>query len=248
MTDLLTRRGLIKGLSVAAPAAVALTAGTVRAQDAATGAVSTPAPTDLTPDQALDLLRAGNAEFVTDAPYRGAEDRARRLEIAQAQHPFAVLVGCSDSRVPPELLFGRGLGELFIIRVAGNTVDPVGLGSIEYAVAELGVPLIVVLGHERCGAVHAAVNVVEANAEFPGSIGRMVEPIVPAVLRARADLAEGADEAQLLDAAVHANVERVVAGLKVSGPVLEGPLAEGRLRIVGARYDLEDGAVTFFEA
>ena len=105
----------------------------------------------LTPDEALARLQKGNASFL-EKPAISMQDRARRLEIARGQTPFAVLVGCSDSRVPPDVLFGTGLGELFIVRNAGNTVDTVALGSIEYGVAVLGVPLIVVLGHERCGA------------------------------------------------------------------------------------------------
>jgi carbonic anhydrase len=169
-------------------------------------------------------------------------DRRRRLEIAGSQTPFAVLVGCADSRVSPELLFGRGLGELFTVRVAGNTVDRPGLGSIEYAVEHLGVPLIVVLGHERCGAVQAAVSVVEENATFPGAIGDMVAPIIPAVLEAQSQPGE------LLDNAVRENVRLVVALLGASGPLLEEPLAAGRLKIVGARYDLEEGKVEFFDA
>lgn len=193
----------------------------------------------LTPDEALALLEAGNAEFLTDAPYRRADTRARRLEIAAAQAPFAVLVGCSDSRVSPELLFGRGLGELFIIRVAGNTVDLAALGSVEYAVSQLGVPLVVVLGHERCGAVAAALAVVETNATFPGRIGDMVEPIIPAVLSARGD------EGILLHDAVVANVERVLLGLRQSSPLLQDAEEAGRLRIVGAVYDLDDGRVVF---
>ncbi len=242
MTDLLTRRGLIKGLGVAAPAAVALTAGTARAQDAATGAVSTPAATDLTPDQALELLRAGNAEFVTDAPYRGAEDRARRLEIAQAQHPFAVLVGCSDSRVPPELLFGRGLGELFIVRNAGNTVDTAALGSVEYGVGVLGCPLIVVLGHERCGAVDAALKVVRENTTFPGSIGEMIEPIIPAVLATRGRPGDA------LHNAVEENARRVAARVQRQSPVVQEAERAGRLKVVAATYDLDDGEVSFLGA
>src|SRR5687768_13038318 len=171
-------------------------AGAVAAAAAMTGAsaiAATPpgaAPakggkTTLSPDQALELLKDGNRKFLTDSPVRAAVGRQRRLEIAQSQAPFAAYVTCSDSRVSPELLFGRGLGELFIIRNAGNTVDTVALGSIEYAVAELGVPLVVVMGHERCGAVAAAAAVVRDNATFPGAIGRMVEPIVPAVLKAQ---------------------------------------------------------------
>ncbi|MFS0756908.1 carbonic anhydrase [Noviherbaspirillum sp. 1P10PC] len=206
--------------------------------------------TDLTPTQALALLKEGNEKFVTDSPLRSAQGRERRLEIARGQTPMAVLVSCSDSRVPPELLFGRGLGELFIVRNAGNTVDTVAQGSIEYAVAELGVPLIVVLGHERCGAVDAAVSVVEKNASFPGSIGQMVEPILPAVLKARAALAgkEPYSHEDLLDASVRQNVMRIVERLRKSEAMLLEPLRSKRLMVVGARYDLDDGNVEFFDA
>jgi carbonic anhydrase len=195
--------------------------------------------TDLTADQALALLKEGNERFVAGNPVQSAQGRERRLEIARGQTPFAVLVSCSDSRVPPELLFGRGLGELFIVRNAGNTVDTTALGSIQYAVAELGVPLVVVMGHERCGAVEAAVAVVEHNATFPGSIGQMIEPIVPAVLSARNQPGD------LLDNAVRENVRRVVSRLRTSEPVLMEPLRAGTLKIVGARYDLNDGSVDF---
>ena len=154
----------------------------------------------------------------------------------------AVLVSCSDSRVPPELLFGRGLGELFIVRNAGNTVDTTALGSIQYAVAELGVPLVLVLGHERCGAVDAAVKVVKDNATFPGAIGQMIEPILPAVIKAQAQAGD------LLDNAVRENVRRVVSRLRsATEPLLLEPQRAGKLKIVGARYDLEDGDVDFFD-
>jgi carbonic anhydrase len=206
--------------------------------------------TDLSPAQALALLKEGNAKFVADAPLRSAMGRERRLEIARGQAPIAVLVSCSDSRVPPELLFGRGLGELFTVRNAGNTVDTVAQGSIEYAVAELGVPLIVVMGHERCGAVDAALSIVEKNAAFPGSIGPMVEPILPAVLKARATLAgkDGYNHDTLLDAAVKENVARVVERLRKSEALLQEPLRTKKLMVVGARYDLDDGLVEFFDA
>ncbi len=154
-----------------------------------------------------------------------------------------MLVSCSDSRVPPEVLFGKGLGELFIIRNAGNTIDTAAMGSLEYAVAELNVPLVVVMGHERCGAVAAAVSVVEKGATFPGSIGRMVEPIVPAVLDARR---QGAVD--LLDASVRANVSRTVGRLRdFSEPMVLDRIKSGRLRVIGARYDLDDGRVDFFD-
>ena len=197
--------------------------------------------TTLTPDQALQMLIDGNRDFTNDVPTSAPVGRERRLEIAKGQAPFAVYVTCSDSRVSPEILFGRGLGELFIIRNAGNTVDTVALGSIEYAVAELGVPLVVVMGHESCGAVKAAKAVVDSNATFPGSIGRMIEPIIPAVLEVRER------EGDLLDHAIHANVSRVVKQLRTTAnPLLLEPQAAGKLKVVGAHYDLDTGAVDFF--
>jgi carbonic anhydrase len=202
--------------------------------------------TDLTPQEALDLLKRGNADFVNDVPSQAPINRERRLEIAQGQTPFAVLVGCSDSRVSPEILFERGLGELFIVRNAGNVLDTAAMGSVEYAVGNLGVPLVLVLGHERCGAVGAALSVVGENATFPGSIGHMVDPILPAAIKARAEVGAEAPGGQVLEAAVRENVARVVTELRTASPVLAQPLAEGRLMIVGAYYDLDEGRVDFF--
>lgn len=206
-----------------------------------------PAPTvggktALTPDQALALLKDGNRRFLADSPVSAAVGRERRLAIARGQAPFAAYVTCSDSRVPPELLFGRGLGELFIIRNAGNTVDTVALGSIEYAVAELGVPLVVVMGHERCGAVAAAASVVRENATFPGAIGRMVEPIIPAVLKAQGQPGD------LVENSVRENVRRVANQLRTAtDPLLMEPQRAGKLKVVGAYYDLDTGTVDFFD-
>jgi carbonic anhydrase len=201
--------------------------------------------TELTPDQVLALLKEGNERFLTDKAQPLMQDHQRRMEIARSQSPVAVLVGCSDSRVSPEILFGRGLGELFIIRNAGNTVDLTAQGSIEYAVGVLGVPLIVVLGHERCGAVAAAVEVVEKDATFPGRIGQMVEPIIPAVIKARRAAGQGVSPDDFLDTAVRENVRRVTGGLSLSELLTERQRA-GKLKIVGARYDLDDGRVEFF--
>lgn len=198
--------------------------------------------------RALEMLKEGNARFIADRPESVTQGKQRRLEIARSQSPIAVLVSCSDSRVPPELLFGRGLGELFIIRNAGNTVDTVALGSIEYAVTQLNVPLVVVMGHERCGAVDAAVSVVEKQTVFPGSMGRMVEPIIPSVLQARMALGPKHTHDELLDASVKRNVQRVVSRLRESEALLLEPLRAGKLMIVGARYDLDDGRVEFFES
>ena len=194
---------------------------------------------EFTPDEALELLKQGNQEFLAGNVNPEAASAARRLEIASGQKPFAILVGCSDSRVSPEILFGRQLGELFIVRNAGNTVDTSALGSIEYGVLELGVPLIIVLGHENCGAVGAAVSIVEENTEFPGSIGAMVAPILPAVLAVREEPGD------LLDNSVRENVRRIVERLSTSEDILTEPLEAGRLKIVGARYDLDSGEVDF---
>lgn len=193
--------------------------------------------TALSADQALDLLKQGNDAFVkgscaaTGAP-------ARIGELAKGQAPFAVIVGCSDSRTPPEQLFGRGLGELFITRVAGNTVDAVSLGSIEYGLAILGAPLIVVLGHTQCGAVDAAVKAVKDNAKFPGSIGRLVAPIIPAVRSVK-----GGDD--IVNRAVRANVMRTVAQLKSAKPIVAKAVSDRTAKVVGGVYNLQTGLVEF---
>jgi len=197
----------------------------------------------MSPDQALDRLRQGNQRHLRgEAIQHHLTNAERRAALAEAQRPFCVLVGCSDSRVPPEVLFGCGLGELFIVRNAGNVVDLAAMGSIEYGVVVLGAPLVVVLGHERCGAVQAAVNVVEQDAAYPGSIGQMIEPIIPAVLRARRE-----GEHDLLDRSVRHNVHRIVDRLRHTEQLLLEPQQQGRLKIVGARYDLDDGSVEFFD-
>jgi carbonic anhydrase len=208
---------------------------------------STPAPTQdgksaLSPDQALDLLKQGNRDFLANRPYLADTSNSRRLELAKGQAPFVAYVSCSDSRVPPEVLFGRGLGEMFIVRNAGNTVDTVALGSIEFAVGVLGVPLVVVMGHEACGAVKAAMDVVDKNAKFPGSIGTMIEPIIPAVLAARGRPGDRTEQA------IRANVSRQVERLRAAAePILLDPQRQGRVKVVGAYYDLDTGRVDFFD-
>lgn len=196
----------------------------------------------MTPDQALERLRDGNRAFLDGKVDQVDLSAARRLALAKGQAPFCAYVSCSDSRVPPELLFGRGLGELFIIRNAGNTVDTVAMGSIEYAVAVLGVSLVVVMGHESCGAVKAAMSVVSDNARFPGVIGNMIEPIIPAVLEARNQSGDATE------VAVKQNVRRVVRKLReASDPLLIEPQRTGRLKVVGAYYKLDSGEVDFFD-
>lgn len=246
-----SRRNLVTGLAVGSVGVVS--AATAPAATAAVQSRSsrfyTPAPIPvrdgkaaLTPDQSLELLRQGNAAFLDGQTAELDSGAVRRLELAQGQAPFVAYVSCSDSRVPPELLFGRGLGELFIIRNAGNTIDTVAMGSIEYAVAVLGVPLVVVMGHEACGAVKAAMAIVESNARFPGSIDDMLEPIIPAVLEARG--APG----DKTEAAIKANVSRTVRRLRTEAdPIMLEPQRAGRLKIVGAYYSLSTGGVEFFD-
>lgn len=199
----------------------------------------------LSADAALDLLRQGNEDFLNDRAVPPPLDRFSRLRLAAGQTPFAAYLSCSDSRVAPELLFGRGLGELFIVRNAGNTLDVHALGSIEFAVANLNVPLIVVMGHEGCGAVRAAIAVIEDDARYPGSIGRVVDPILPAVIaaRCRGDRQVCADEA-----AARENVRRTVRALREDmSPLLHEPQRSGRLKVVGAYYELTSGRVDFFD-
>jgi carbonic anhydrase len=196
---------------------------------------------DLTPDAALDLLRAGNRAFLSGEGVL-AQVSARDLAMVQgAQHPFAVVVACADSRTPPTLLFNQGLGRLFIVRVAGNTVDRRGLASIVYAVKYLKCPLVVVLGHTGCGAVAAAQAVVEGRAELDPALEEMVTPIIPAVLQARA---RGA--ADLADASVEENARRVAERLRTAETALAEALAAGRLKIVPAVKNIHTGEVSFF--
>ena len=198
------------------------------------------APT-LSPGEALHRLKEGNLAFVTKAPLKVVTGENRQLP--QSNSPIAVIIACSDSRVPPEILFRQFGGELFVIRNAGNTIDTLAMGSLEYAVEVLKVPLVVVLGHERCGAVSAAFELVEKGVTFPGSIGRVLEPIIPAIIEANK---QGATD--ILDASVRASVSRTVDRLRrFSDPIVLAPLAAGTLRVVGARYDLGDGTVDFFD-
>ncbi len=186
---------------------------------------------------ALGELVNGNRRYASGKPEHERQTKERRSELANAQHPFAVVVGCSDSRVPPEVVFDQGLGDLFVVRVAGNVVDQAALGSIEYAVEHLGASLIVVLGHERCGAIKAALDGVGLD----GHIGALAAELSPAIKTARS--MKGDD---LLDNAVRANVLRVVDELETSEPILAELVHDGKLEVVGARYDLDTGEVDYF--
>jgi carbonic anhydrase len=180
----------------------------------------------LTPAEALEKLLAGNRRFVSGLPASRYGAAERRKEVAEHQHPFAVVVCCSDSRAGPEVVFDQGIGDIFVVRTAGEVVDDVGLGSIEYAVEHLGAPLVVVLGHERCGAVTAALK----GGEAPGHIGALIKAIEPAVAESK-----GASGDQL-DNAVRAQIRAVVRQLKAAELLRTA-------EVVGARYDLDTGVV-----
>lgn len=196
----------------------------------------------LTPKAALALLEAGNRAFVTGEGVL-AQVTARDLRSLQdAQHPFAIIVACADSRTEPAILFNQGLGRLFIVRVAGNTVDRRGLASIVYAVKALKCPLVVVLGHTGCGAVAAAQAVAEGRTELDPAIEEMVTPILPAVLHVQA---QGAPDRAV--ASVEENARRVAQRLRTSETSLAEALADGRLLIVAAVKDVRTGEVRFLD-
>jgi len=186
--------------------------------------------------EALARLREGNARFASHV--RGEDvfpGQTRRTALTKTQEPFAIILGCSDARVPAEIVFDQGLGDLFTVRVAGNIAADAEIASIEYAVEHLHTPLVVVMGHQSCGAVAAAVE----GGEAPGHLPTLLQAIRPAVDEARklkGDLATNA---------VRVNVEHVVAQLRSSKPVLAGVVASGKLQIVGAVYSLETGTVTW---
>jgi len=167
-----------------------------------------------------------------------AEAAKRRAELTKSQHPFAIIVTCSDSRVPPEIVFDQGLGDLFVLRVAGNVINDHSLGSIEYAVDHLAVRLIVVLGHQRCGAVKAAKETIAAKGKAPAHIQSLVTAIEPAV-----EATVNGD----LEATVRANVKNVVQALRSSVPILKAKVDSGELKVVGAYYSLDTGSVTFLD-
>ncbi|MFO1518925.1 MAG: carbonic anhydrase [bacterium] len=187
----------------------------------------------LTPDQALLKLKDGNKRFVEGKVLHPQQGTDRRTELTKGQAPFATILGCSDSRVPPEVVFDQGLGDLFIVRTAGNTFDNLALGSIEYSVAVLGSTLILVLGHDQCGAVKATME----GKPLPGHIEDIAKRIAPGLKDRTCRIKDP------LQCAIQANVEVIVAQLKDSSPILAPLVKAGKLKVVGGRYNLETGAV-----
>ncbi len=194
----------------------------------------------LTPDAALAKLKEGNARYVAEPELCVLDLAESRKAVAGGQAPWATVIACADSRVPPELIFGgHGVGELFVARNAGNLVDTATLGTVEYGAAVLASPLIVVLAHTSCGAVKAACDVVARNATYPGAIGPMIEPIVPAALAVK-------DEAgDFTDNAAKESARRTAARLAASDPLLAERVKAGTLKIVAAIYDLDTGVVSW---
>lgn len=190
------------------------------------------APSALSPQAALEKLLAGNQRFVQHEPQHPDESAKRLRDVAQAQHPFVTILSCADSRVPAELVFDQGIGDIFDVRIAGNIATPEAIGSIEYAVALLGTPLVLVLGHERCGAVTAAVQ----NETLPGDISTFVNAILPAVKRVKDQPGDAVDNA------VIANVNYQMEKLQRSRLLAER-VQSGKLKILGGHYDLDTGKI-----
>lgn len=187
------------------------------------------------PQEALERLLEGNRRYVTGKSTLD-ESEQRRIEIANRQHPFATILSCVDSRVPPELIFDQGLGDLFVIRTAGQVLDKAVLGSLEFGVAVLRIPVIVVLGHERCGAIRAALSFLERHEVAEAEIEYLVEALAPAIERGQQ---LGGD---VWDHAVRCQISLLVDELRRS-PILCTAVQAGRLKIVGAYYDLDTGLV-----
>lgn len=198
------------------------------------------ATTSVTADDALAKLKAGNDRYLSARQLCAVDLSNLRDRVAQAQTPWATIIACSDSRVPPELLFGGlALGEIFVARNAGNMVDTATMGTIEYGAEHLGIPLVVVMGHERCGAVTAACEVVEKHTKLPGSIGPMVNAIVPAAKAVRGQPGD------FVDNTVRESAKRTAAQVATKNEIVSHLIKKNKIRVVAAYYDLDDGRVEF---
>lgn len=193
---------------------------------------------EITADSVLAELKTGNAHHVAHRYQHPHESLDRQRQLRTGQHPHAEILSCSDSRVPPEIIFDQGLGDLFIIRVAGNVAADTEIASLEYGAEHLHVPLLVVMGHEGCGAVTAAVQ----GGPPEGHLGALLDLIKPAVEKTRGMQGDAVSNA------VRVNVEMVVRQLRSSTPILSELVAHGKLRIVGAIYSIDTGSVTWLPA
>lgn len=229
-----SRRRFLQGVGASAGALAAAAVVPEALTDAF--AASSPATPSMTPNAALRRLAAGNKRFVNGTLRHPRRDGKRRAALAEGQAPYAVVLGCADSRVPPEVIYDEGLGTIFTVRVAGNTgADPLVVGSIEYSISVLGSAVVVVLGHQDCGAVKAAIDVAKNGTQLPGDLPAVVAPIVPIV-----QSLSGTPEDELLDAAIKANVNSAVTQLSAND-LLADAIAAGTLKVVGREYLLKSG-------
>jgi carbonic anhydrase len=211
----------------------------VVAASLAAPSLATTAASGISAAEALRLLKEGNARYAEGKPQHPRQDRARRaLTAAQGQHPLAAVLTCSDSRVPAEIIFDQGIGDLFVIRVAGNVAATDEIGSIEYAVDVRAVPLVVVLGHTQCGAVGAVLD----ETKLPPNIANLLEPVKPAVDKAREANPQAAKDV-LLKAAITGNVWQAMEDMLRLSPTIRERVKDGRAQVVGALYDLDSGQV-----
>jgi len=196
---------------------------------------------------ALQLLRDGNRRFVANVRSHDSATEARRAEVAAGQEPFAIILGCADSRVPAEIVFDQGLGDLFVIRVAGNIVAPSQVGSVEFAAERYGTRLVVVLGHSQCGAILATIDELKRptvnQSRNLHSIVDRIRPVIAPLLRTEREQ----DRDAFVTSAVRANVRSSVSHLRHGSEMLEQLIEKDRLVVVGAEYSLETGVVDFFE-
>ena len=225
----------------ARPKARPATAPPVADAHAATPPAAHATEPSVAPEEALARLMSGNARYVEGYVAHPHADKPRRIEVADSQRPFATILACADSRVAPELIFDQGLGDLFVIRVAGNVVDDAVLASIEYSVIHLGSTLIMALGHERCGAVKATIEAL-AGRGSPEDVGTRIGALAALITPAVRSVPAGS--ADLLDAAVSLNAANAAAEIFAGSRPLRTRVLAGQLKIVAARYDLDDGRVT----
>jgi carbonic anhydrase len=229
----MTRRDV---LAIAAATTIASWSGSAWAADPPTPGMAPP-PNAIAPADALKRLLEGNERYVKNE-LKERDFSAGRAARAQAQYPFAAILSCADSRVAPELAFDEGPGQLFVVRVAGNFVNPDLLASLEYGVQFLGVPFILVLGHTKCGAVDAAIKVLKSKAALPGHLPGLVGAIEPAVIAA-----EKTRSGDLLDNAIAENVRKQVARLKAAPPIVQKLYADKKIDIAGGVYELASGKI-----
>jgi carbonic anhydrase len=196
---------------------------------------------------ALEALREGNRRFTSESGMQAGASTTRRRALLAAQEPFAIILGCSDARVPAEIVFDQGLGDLFVIRVAGNIVAPSQVGSVEFAAEAFGTRLVVVLGHSRCGAIQATLQqLVRPSREQSRNLSSIVNRIRPAV-EGLLERAPGADPALLEQQAVRANIRMSADHLRHGSEVLEELIHSDGLLVIGAEYSLDSGVVDFFD-